>query len=64
MYDVSNATATPYIFSISYGDDEDTVNFDYGTRVGAEFQKAGTRGISLLAASGDSGVGGGYSGCT
>lgn len=59
MYDVSNATAVPSIFSISYGDNENTVNFEYGTRVGAEFMKAGTRGISLLGASGDGGVAGG-----
>lgn len=37
MYDVSNATKVPHVFSISYGDNEDTVNFEYGTRVNVEF---------------------------
>jgi len=51
----------PYVISISYGDDENTVEFDYAQRVNTEFQKAGLRGISLLFASGDGGVSGGQS---
>ncbi len=47
----------PLVVSISYGDDESTVNLDYAKRVNVEFQKAGVRGISLLFASGDDGVG-------
>lgn len=58
MYAVSNSTDTPAIFSISYGDNEDGVNLEYATRVNAEFMKAGSRGISLLASSGDGGVSG------
>jgi len=59
LFDVGNTTAPPSIFSISYGDNEDTVDFDYATRVNVEFQKLGAQGITLLASSGDGGVGGG-----
>ena len=41
----------------SAGEDEDSVTPAYAARVVTEFQKAGARGISLLFASGDSGVG-------
>jgi len=58
LYDVGNATDAPTVFSVSYGDNEDTVDFDYAVRVNAEFVKAGARGISLLSASGDGGVAG------
>ena len=47
----------PAIFSISYGDAEDGVSRDYAMTCDFEFQKAGLRGITLFAASGDSGVG-------
>jgi tripeptidyl-peptidase-1 len=47
----------PFLFSISYGDPENGVSETYAKRCGTEFMKAGARGISLLAASGDSGVG-------
>lgn len=49
----------PRTFSVSYGDNEPGVNLAYATRVNAEFQKAGVRGISILFASGDGGVSGG-----
>jgi tripeptidyl-peptidase-1 len=48
----------PKVFSTSYGEDEDSVSLDYATRMNTEFMKAGTRGISLLFASGDSGAAG------
>jgi tripeptidyl-peptidase-1 len=51
----------PFVISISYGDDENSVNPDYAKRANIEFQKAGVRGISLLFASGDGGVEGGQS---
>lgn len=54
---LSTTVNPPDIFSISYGEPENTVPFDYASRVNVEFQKAGVRGISLLIASGDSGVG-------
>lgn len=51
-------TATvPSVFSISYGDEETGVSKPYALRCGTEFQAAGVRGISLLTASGDGGVG-------
>jgi len=43
---------------MSYGDNENTVVPNYAVRVNQEFQKAGLRGITLLASSGDGGVGG------
>lgn len=46
----------PKIFSTSYGEGETTVSFPYMMRIEAEFQKQGARGITLLFASGDSGV--------
>jgi len=62
---LANSTTFPYVISTSYGDNEDTVNFDYAVRVNDEFKRAGVRGISLLYSSGDGGVSGGQSGsCT
>jgi len=58
LYAVGNHSKPPFIFSMSYGDNEDTVEFDYAVRVNGEFIKAGVRGISLLASSGDGGVAG------
>lgn len=46
----------PKIFSTSYGEDEDSWSLAAATRMNVEFQKAGTRGISLLYASGDEGA--------
>lgn len=57
LKDLATAENPPLIFSISYGDVESGVSKDYALRAGTEFQAAGMRGISLLAASGDSGVG-------
>jgi len=47
----------PGVISVSYGDDEDSLELDYASRVNNEFMKLGLRGVSLLVASGDSGVG-------
>jgi len=58
LYAVGNHSNPPLVFSMSYGDNEDSVEEAYGQRVNIEFQKAGTRGISMLASSGDGGVGG------
>jgi len=46
----------PRIFSTSYGEDEGSWSYRAAQRLNAEFQKAGTRGISLLFASGDEGA--------
>lgn len=46
----------PKVFSTSYGEDEKSWSLAAATRLNTEFQKAGTRGISLLFASGDEGA--------
>ena len=51
----------PLTMSVSYGDNEPGVDFDYATRVNTEFQKAGVRGTSIMFSSGDGGVAGGQS---
>ena len=57
LTDVASDDTPPHLFSISYGDEEDGVTDDYALRCQTEFMKAGARGITLLAASGDGGVG-------
>ena len=52
----------PSVFSISYGDEETGVSYEFAQRASVEFQKAGARGITLFAASGDGGVGCGTNG--
>jgi tripeptidyl-peptidase I len=47
----------PNTVSISYGDDEDTVPLDYADSTCNLFSQLGARGVSILVASGDSGVG-------
>lgn len=47
----------PNTISISYGDDEATVPDDYATTACDLFSQLGARGVSVLVASGDSGVG-------
>jgi tripeptidyl-peptidase-1 len=47
----------PNTMSISYGDDEDTVPLYYADEVCNLFAQLGARGVSVLVASGDSGVG-------
>jgi len=65
LADLSAATNPPSLFSISYGDNENTVPFDYATRSSVEFQKAGARGITIMSSSGDGGVAGSQpTGCT
>uniref|UniRef100_A0A7S3YW43 subtilisin n=1 Tax=Lotharella globosa TaxID=91324 RepID=A0A7S3YW43_9EUKA len=56
---VSNTSdqEVPLIFSTSYGEGETTTTLDTAQRTNTEFIKAGSRGISLLFASGDSGAG-------
>ncbi|KAG7275441.1 hypothetical protein CRUP_033174 [Coryphaenoides rupestris] len=54
---LSNMSALPWVHTVSYGDDEDSLSTAYMTRINTEFMKAGVRGISLLFASGDSGAG-------
>jgi tripeptidyl-peptidase-1 len=47
----------PQVISTSYGDDEQTVPYSYATAVCNGFAQLGARGISVLLASGDNGVG-------
>eukprot|EP00754_Rhynchopus_humris_P045732 Rhum_TRINITY_DN5219_c0_g1::Rhum_TRINITY_DN5219_c0_g1_i1::g.16893::m.16893/K01279/TPP1, CLN2; tripeptidyl-peptidase I len=54
---VSSAKEVPTLFSISYGEGEDTLTAAYIDRSDVELQKAAARGISLLASSGDNGSG-------
>ncbi|KAG9079042.1 hypothetical protein FS749_008892 [Ceratobasidium sp. UAMH 11750] len=49
----------PWTISTSYGESEQTVPYDYAKRVCNSFAQLGARGVSLLFASGDSGVGAG-----
>lgn len=56
MLALSN-TALPQTLSISYGDDEETVPLYYADEVCNLFAQLGARGVSVLVASGDSGVG-------
>jgi tripeptidyl-peptidase-1 len=51
----SDASVTK-LFSTSYGEPEASVSVAYADRINVEFVKAGSRGISLLFASGDSGA--------
>ncbi|XP_015745902.1 tripeptidyl-peptidase 1 [Python bivittatus] len=54
---LSNTSALPWVHSVSYGDDEDSLSRAYMQRVNTEFMKAAARGVSILFASGDSGAG-------
>eukprot|EP00058_Branchiostoma_floridae_P021589 XP_002607079.1 hypothetical protein BRAFLDRAFT_118677 [Branchiostoma floridae] len=49
---ISNMTSVPWVHSVSYGDDEDSLSTDYMQRINTEFMKAGTRGLTILFASG------------
>ncbi|KAH8801761.1 peptidase S8/S53 domain-containing protein [Xylogone sp. PMI_703] len=52
-----NQTSLPRVISTSYGDDEQTVPKSYAIRVCNSLAQLGARGVSLLFASGDAGVG-------
>ena len=53
----------PSVVSTSYGEDEGSTDDAYAVRVQYEFGLAALRGISLVFASGDSGVGSTWGGC-
>lgn len=50
---LSNMSVVPWVHTISYGDDEDSLSTAYMNRINNEFMKAGLRGISMLFASGN-----------
>ncbi|NXS55346.1 TPP1 peptidase, partial [Brachypteracias leptosomus] len=54
---LSNMSSLPWVHSVSYGDDEDSLSLSYLQRVNAEFMKAAARGLTILFASGDAGAG-------
>lgn len=56
MLHLNQQSTVPWVVSTSYGEDEASTSIEYARRVQSEFMKAGLRGISLLFASGDSGV--------
>ena len=56
------ASDLPQTITTSYGDDEQTVPPDYANTVCGMLAQLGARGVSLLFASGDGGVGGGQGG--
>lgn len=57
LLDISNRSVVPWVHSVSYSDNEDTLDVAYMNRMNVEFQKAGLRGLSFLFASGDNGAG-------
>ncbi|XP_066846261.1 tripeptidyl-peptidase 1 [Anser cygnoides] len=54
---LSNMSSLPWVHSVSYGDDEDSLSLAYLQRVNVEFMKAAARGLTVLFASGDDGAG-------
>lgn len=54
---LSNMSSIPWVHTISYGDDEDSLSVAYMQRINTEFMKAGARGLTVLFASGDDGAG-------
>jgi len=58
LLNVTAEAQIPNVFSVSYGEDEKSVGLDYAMRINVEFQKLGTRGVSIMVASGDNGAGG------
>eukprot|EP01038_Epipyxis_sp_PR26KG_P009117 gene9117-12298_t len=64
LYLLGNTTNPPLVFSTSYGEDEVSVSYDYAERMNEEFIEAGLRGITIIFASGDSGVGSAFGSCT
>eukprot|EP01125_Pyxidicula_operculata_P003375 TRINITY_DN1404_c0_g1_i1.p1 TRINITY_DN1404_c0_g1~~TRINITY_DN1404_c0_g1_i1.p1 ORF type:complete len:544 (-),score=159.79 TRINITY_DN1404_c0_g1_i1:51-1682(-) len=55
--DVNNSPQIPYVISVSYGDEESSISKDYADALNVQFQKMALRGVSVLFASGDNGVG-------
>jgi len=58
LVNVSSTNPIPWVHSVSYGEDEKSVSFEYAARTNTEFMKLGARGVSIFFASGDSGAGG------
>jgi len=56
LVDVSNMSSPPLVFSLSYGENEGAYARAYEERFNVELLKLGLRGVSVFAASGDTGV--------
>ncbi|RJE24912.1 Tripeptidyl-peptidase [Aspergillus sclerotialis] len=54
---VLNQDNPPLVVATSYGDEEQTVPRAYASRICAQFAQLGARGVSIIFASGDAGVG-------
>ncbi|KAG8544526.1 hypothetical protein GDO81_022320 [Engystomops pustulosus] len=54
---LSNMSSIPWVHTISYGDDEDSLSAAFMQRINVEFMKAAARGLTILFASGDDGAG-------
>lgn len=54
---VLNQDNPPLVIATSYGDEEQTVPRAYASRICAQFAQLGARGVSIIFASGDAGVG-------
>ncbi|KAG9462833.1 hypothetical protein GDO78_023011 [Eleutherodactylus coqui] len=54
---LSNMSSVPWVHTISYGDDEDSLSVAFMQRINVEFMKAAARGLTVLFASGDDGAG-------
>jgi tripeptidyl-peptidase-1 len=52
-----NQSSLPSVFSVSYGDTEQSVPYSYATTVCGAFAQLGVRGITVFFGSGDEGVG-------
>ncbi|XP_067420745.1 tripeptidyl-peptidase 1 isoform X2 [Emydura macquarii macquarii] len=50
-------SSLPWVHSVSYGDNEDSLSRAYMERLNVEFMKAAARGLTVLFASGDEGAG-------
>jgi len=53
---MANSTDLPLVHSLSYGENEKDYSDEYEARMNLEFMKLGLRGITLLVATGDTGV--------
>ncbi|KAG8453089.1 hypothetical protein GDO86_004777, partial [Hymenochirus boettgeri] len=49
---LSNMSSVPWVHTISYGDDEDSLSIAFMQRINVEFMKAAVRGLTILFASG------------
>jgi len=56
LSELSNQTSPAYVQSLSYGENEDSYSSTYQRRGDVELMKLGVRGVSILVATGDSGV--------